>query len=121
MDFGVTGKLWEYGIDNRTSAMAKKNIDAGFAEIAAEKAAGMSFKDMWQVRFPGAYYHTMNGNKIPQSVWDRTDFPMEKFFRDDLDESVLDWKQFTGAVKMEFCFRRKINYCTAGIRGKDEE
>ena len=92
MDFGVTGKLWEYGIDNRTSAMAKKNIDAGFAEIAAEKAAGMSFKDMWQVRFPGAYYHTMNGNKIPQSVWDRTDFPMEKFFRDDLDESVLDWK-----------------------------
>lgn len=39
MDFGVTNKLWEYGINSHTSAMAEKNIDGSFAEIAAAKAA----------------------------------------------------------------------------------
>lgn len=97
MDFGVTGKMWEYGINSRTSTTTEKNVDGSFAEIAAAKAAEKvnvtetSFKEMWQARFPGAYYHTMNANKIPQGVWDRNDFPMEKFFRDDVDESVLNW------------------------------
>ena len=102
MDFGVTSKLWEYGINNRTSAMTEKNIDGSFAEIAAAKAAGqknivgMSFKDMWQTRFPGAYYHTMDAYKIPQGTWERYDFPHEQFFNNNVDESVLDWKP-TGA------------------------
>ena len=97
MDFGVTGKLWEYGINNRTSVMTEKNIDGSFAEIAAAKVAdkgnatGMNFKDMWQTRFPGAYYHTMDASNIPQGVWERNDFPFEKFFQKDVDESVLDW------------------------------
>ena len=39
MDFGVTGKLWEYGIGSRTSTMKEKNADRSFAEIAATKAA----------------------------------------------------------------------------------
>ena len=97
MDFGVTSKLWEYGINNRTSVMTEKNIDGSFAEIAAAKAAdkgnatGMNFKDMWQTRFPGAYYHTMDASNIPQGVWERNDFPFEKFFQKDVDESVLDW------------------------------
>ena len=102
MDFGVTSKLWEYGINNRTSAMTEKNIDGSFAEIAAAKAAGqkniagMSFKGMWQTRFPGVYYHTMDAYKIPQGTWERYDFPHEQFFNDNVDESVLDWKP-TGA------------------------
>ncbi len=106
MDFGVTSKLWEYGINNHTSTMAEKNVDGSFAEIAAAKAAekvadkgnaaGMSFKDMWQARFPGAYYHTMDAYKIPQGTWERYDFPHEQFFNDNVDESVLDWKP-TGA------------------------
>ena len=97
MDFGVTGKLWEYGIGSRTSAMTEKKIDGSFAEIAAAKVAGqgniaeISFKDMWQTRFPGAYYHTMDAHKIPQGVWERNDFPFEKFFQKDVDESVLEW------------------------------
>ena len=97
MDFGVTSKLWEYGINNRTSVMTEKNIDGSFAEIAAAKAAdkgnatGMNFKDMWQTRFPGAYYHTMDASNIPQGVWERNDFPFEKVFQKDVDESVLDW------------------------------
>ncbi len=100
MDFGVTSKLWEYGT-SRTSAMKERRVDGSFAEIAAAKAAekvtgqgniaGMSFTDMWQTRFPGAYYHTMDASNIPQGVWERNDFPFEKFFQKDVDESVLDW------------------------------
>ncbi len=106
MDFGVTGKLWEYGTGSRTSAMKERRVDGGFAEIAAAKVAekvadqgnipGMSFKDMWQTRFPGAYYHTMDAYKIPQGTWERYDFSHEQFFNDNVDESVLDWKP-TGA------------------------
>ncbi|MCM1158846.1 MAG: hypothetical protein NC489_42740 [Ruminococcus flavefaciens] len=103
MDFGVTGKLWQYGINNRATTMAERDVDGSFAEIAAakvaekESATGMSFKDMWQARFPGAYYHSVDASDIPQGVWDRNDFPMEKFFQDNVDESVLDWKP-TGAM-----------------------
>lgn len=39
MNFGVTSKLREYGIDSRTSAMKEKNADGSFVEIAAVKAA----------------------------------------------------------------------------------
>lgn len=51
----------------------------------------MSFKDMWQARFPGAYYYVVDGSKISQGAWDRNDFPFERFFSDNVDESVLNW------------------------------
>ena len=100
MDFGVTGKLGGYYLAEqyRKNAAADKNGGVSFAELAAAKAAeqsdvsGMSFKDMWQARFPGAYYHTADVSDIPQGVWERNDFPFEKFFRNDLDESAVNWK-----------------------------
>ncbi len=100
MDFGVTGKLGGYYLAEqyRKNAAADKNGGVSFAELAAAKAAGqsdvsgISFKDMWQARFPGAYYHTADAYKIPQGAWQRYDFPHEKFFSDELDESIIDWK-----------------------------
>ena len=99
MDFGVTGKLGGYYLAEqyRKSAAADKNGGVSFAELAAAKAAGqsevsgMSFKDMWQARFPGAYYHVMDGSEISQGTWDRNDFPFERFFSDRVDESILNW------------------------------
>lgn len=104
MDFGVTGKLGGYYLAEqyRKNAAAGKSEGVSFAELAVTKAAeqsdvpGMSFKDMWQARFPGAYYHTVDAYKIPQGAWQRYDFPHEKFFADELDESIIDWKP-TGA------------------------
>lgn len=103
MDFGVTGKLGGYYLaEQYRKNAAGKSEGMSFAELAAAKAAeqsdvsGMSFKDMWQARFPGAYYHTADAYKIPQSAWQRYDFPHEKFFSNELDESVIDWKP-TGA------------------------
>jgi len=104
MDFGVTGKLGGYYLAGqyRKNAAAGKSGGVSFAELAAAKAAGqsdvsgMSFKDMWQARYPGAYYHVMDGSAISQGAWDRNDFPLEKFFRDDTDTSAVNWKP-TGA------------------------
>lgn len=100
MDFGLTGKLGEYYLAQQyqKNGAAAKSSGVSFAELAAVKAAeqsdvsGMSFKDMWQARFPGAYYHTMDASNIPQGVWERNDFPFEKFFQNDVDESTVDWK-----------------------------
>ena len=99
MDFGVTGKLGGYYLaEQYRKNAAGKSEGVSFAELAAAKAAeqsdvsGMSFKDMWQARFPGAYYHTADASDIPQGVWERNDFPFEKFFRNDLDESAVNWK-----------------------------
>ena len=99
MDFGVTGKLGGYYLAEQyqKNGAAGKSEGMSFAELAAAKAvekgtaAGMSFKDMWQARFPGAYYHVMDGSKISQGAWDRNDFPFERFFSDSVDESILNW------------------------------
>ena len=100
MDFGLTGKLSEYYLAQQyqKNGVAGKRSGVSFAELAAAKASGqsdvsgMSFKDMWQARFPGAYYHTADASNIPQGVWERNDFPFEKFFRNDLDEAAVNWK-----------------------------
>ena len=99
MDFGVTGKVGGHYLAEqyRKNAAADKNGGVSFAELAAAKIAGksdvpgISFKDMWQERFPGAYYHVMDGSKISQGTWDRNDFPFERFFSDHVDESILNW------------------------------
>lgn len=119
MDFGMTGKLGGYylaeqyrknaagknaGASLAELAAAGKGEGVSFAQLAAAKAAnvtkaagqpevsGMSFQEMWQTRFPGAYYHTMDASNIPQGVWERNDFPFEKFFRNDLEEAAVNWK-----------------------------
>ncbi len=112
MDFGVTGKLRGYYLAEqyRRTAAAGVGGGVGFAELAAAKAAGkvtgqenvsgMSFREMWQTRFPGAYYHTMDACKIPQGTWGRLDFPHEKFFSDNVDESIMNWKPTGPEPKM---------------------
>jgi len=51
-----------------------------------------SFKDIWESRFSGAYYHVMDASNIPIGVWGRNDFPFEKFFQENVDESILSWR-----------------------------
>ncbi len=100
MDFGVSGKLGGYYLAEqyRKNEAADKNGGVSFAELAAAKAAGqsevsgMSFKDMWQARFPGAYYNVMDTSRIDGSLWGRNDYPWDKYFSENADASVLDWK-----------------------------
>ncbi len=100
MDFGVTGKLGGCYLAEqyRKNAAADKNGGVSFAELAAAKAvgksdvSGMSFKDMWQARFPGTYYNVIDTSKIDGSLWGRNDYPWDKYFSNHADDSVLDWK-----------------------------
>lgn len=83
---------------NKQSKVAEQNNNIGFNSILSTKATEKvaktewSFKDMWQSRFPGAYYHAMDAYKISSGSWGRYDFPHEQFFNETVDESVLDWK-----------------------------
>ena len=98
MNFGAIDKMSEYYLANMTckSKGAGRTNATDFLNTISAKAAGrttgMSFQDMWQARFPGAYYHTMDASNIPMGAWCRNDYPFEKFFRNDLDESILGWK-----------------------------
>jgi hypothetical protein len=51
----------------------------------------LSFEDTLKAKYPRAKYHVMDASKISQGTWERNDFPFEKFFEDDIDESVLNW------------------------------
>lgn len=65
MDLGLTGKLSEYYLGSvyQQSKAAEKSEGVSFRDAISAKAAekvsgqinvtGMSFKDMWQARFPG--------------------------------------------------------------------
>ena len=63
-----------------------------FSEKLSNVKENSSFENMWKSRFPGAYYHVMDASNIPQGVWDRNDYPFEKFFQENVDKSILDWK-----------------------------
>ncbi len=101
-DYGLLGKIGGYGAGSiYQKGKAADSSGVSFLELASAKAAqnvteqtsatGMSFKDMWQTRFPGAYYHVMDGSAISQGTWDRNDFPFEHFFSNNVDESILNW------------------------------
>ena len=101
MSLGLSNLTDNYYLNyvNRQRKSSEADSSIGFNGILAAKAtenASKSFKDMWQARFPGAYYHTMDAYKISSGSWQRYDFPHELFFIDQVDESVLDWKP-TGA------------------------
>lgn len=76
---------------------SEQNSSVEFNGVLSTKASenvgrtGQSLKDMWQSKFPGAYYHTMDGSSISQGAWDRNDFPFERFFSNNVDESILNW------------------------------
>ncbi len=96
MDFGVTGKLGGYYLAEQyqKNVVPDKNRGVSFAKLAVKKetAAGISFKDMWQTRFPRAYYSVMDTSKIDDFLWGRNDYPWDKYFNNNVDDSVLDWK-----------------------------
>ena len=117
MDFGVTGKLGGYYLaEQYRKNAAGKSGGVSFAELAAAKAAeqsdvsGMSFKDMWQARFPGAYYNVMDTSKIDGSLWGRNDYPWDKYFSNNADDSVLNWKPSGAEPDMQSpAVRAKMN------------
>jgi hypothetical protein len=104
MDFGMTSNIGQYYLSGfyKQSKTAEKSSGVSFRDAIYAEAADIvkeqtnvtetSSQEMWQTRFPGAYYHVMDASQISQSVWDRNDFPFEEFFQNEVDESVLNWR-----------------------------
>ncbi len=116
MDFGVTGKLGGYYLAEqyRKNVAADKNGGVSFAELAAAKAAGktenVSFKEMLKSKYPEAYYNVMDTSKIDGFLWGRNDYPWDKYFSNNVDDSVLNWKPSGAEPDMQSpAVRAKMN------------
>jgi len=94
---GMPPRVYQNTLENSKTTSGSA---ASFKEKLSSTKEVSSFEDMWKSRFSGAYYHVMDAYKIPQGVWGRYDFPHEKFFSDELDESVLNWKPKGAAPKL---------------------
>ena len=67
----------------------RSTSNRSYSEILAEEIDS-SFEDQWRQKFSG-FYHVMETSSI--SKWNqRLDFPFEKFFTDQVDESILNWQ-----------------------------
>lgn len=62
------------------------------SERTQQMGNNMTLVDMWKSRYPGAKYHVMDASGISQGIWERNDFPYERFFEDEVDGSVLEWQ-----------------------------
>ena len=116
MDFGLTGKLGEYYLTQQyqKNRVAGKSDSVSFAELAATKAAekteGVSFEEMLKSKYPGAYYNVMDTSKIDGSLWGRNDYPWDKYFSNNADDSVLNWKPSGAEPDMQSpAVRAKMN------------
>ena len=111
---GVNGALAAGAYQYADKAQKTNTNEVSFAELAATKAAGktenVSFKGMWQARFPGAYYNVMDTSKIDGSLWGRNDYPWDKYFSNNADDSVLNWKPSGAEPDMQSpAVRAKMN------------
>lgn len=121
-DFGVTNRLWQYGIGSRGET--KKNAVGGFEEIAAAKAAerGAYSKRMtgaadFKAAFPQYDVITHVGNaNISTGNWQRNDFPFWKYFdRDTGADALNDWKpQGPNPSQLRSDLQRNYNSVGAG-------
>jgi len=78
------------------NTLKNSKTTAGSAVAFKEKLSAVkevsSFEDMWKSKFLGAYYNVMDTSKIDGSLWGRNDYPWEKYFTDNVNKSVLNWK-----------------------------
>ena len=61
------------------------------SERTQQMGNNMTLVEMWKSRYPGAKYHVVDASGISQGIWERNDFPYERFFDDEVNKSVLDW------------------------------
>lgn len=86
----VMGKLFQQNyVADKTGNTSFSSI---LASLRTDHINGQNLEDMLKEQYPELKYHVLDTANISQSFWERQDYPFEKFFEDDLDESILDWK-----------------------------
>lgn len=72
--------------------VAGKTNPVSFQAVLDISMGEKGVEDRLKAQYPGLKYHVLDTSKINSSLWQRNDYPFEKFFEDELDESDLDWK-----------------------------
>lgn len=72
--------------------VAGKTNPVSFQAVLDISMGEKGLEDRLKAQYPGLKYHVLDTSKINSSLWQRNDYPFEKFFEDELDESDLDWK-----------------------------
>ena len=101
---GVKGKVGKYMninivnplfLNNYNAIKKTPNVLRNFSETldAVTGIQGTStLYDKLNSIYPGIKYHVLDTSKINQNIWERQDYPFEKFFEEEIDESILDWE-----------------------------
>ena len=89
---GVNGMLERVYQNTLKNSKSTDGSVVNFKEKLSGAKEVTSFKDMWKSKFPGAYYNVMDTSKIDGSLWGRNDYPWEKYFTDNADKALLNWK-----------------------------
>ena len=98
MDIGSIGNVasaYQYASKIGNRSVSSLTFQSMLSDVVSDDKTGIvnqSFEEMWKSRYPGAKYHVMDASGISQGIWERNDFPCEKFFDDELDKSILDWQ-----------------------------
>ena len=111
---GVNGALAAGAYQYTDKAQKTNTNEVSFAELAATKAAGktenVSFKEMLKSKYPGVYYNVMDTSKIDGGLWGRNDYPWDKYFTNNADDSALNWKPLGAEPDMQSpAVRTKMN------------
>ena len=86
---GILEKVYQNTLKNSKTTAGNTMT---FKEKLSDVKEVSSFENMWKSKFPGAYYNVMDTSKIDGSLWGRNDYPWEKYFINNVDKSVLNWK-----------------------------
>jgi hypothetical protein len=97
MDIGAanlqnsTRGIWnDYSTRGNSVRTVKDNFPIVLEKQKTEKLS--TLYNSLSASYPGIKYHILDTSKINQSFWERNDFPFEKFFEDNVYDSILEWK-----------------------------
>lgn len=106
MDIGSIGNMtrtYHYAGRICNRQIFSSMFQSALSDIVSNDKTGTenrSFEEMWKSRYPGAKYHVMDTSDILQGTWERNDFPYERFFDDEVNESVMSWRPSGKEPKM---------------------
>lgn len=76
----------------RTQRSTQTAFYPSFQHVLAASIRGQDFAELLETQYPGIKCQVMDTSKIDASLWQRNDYPFEKFFEEQADTSILDWK-----------------------------
>lgn len=102
MSYGLAGIASNYysNMYQQNKVTGQKEI-GNFGDVLVAKGIVDSFGEMLKAKYPQMQIHQIDASKIPSGIWNRTDFPFEKFFDENVDyNEVLNWKPSGAEPKM---------------------